>query len=92
MKIIRFSSVGVTGDIYVNGRPRNKHLFHKLSCYIMQDDLVQMGLTVNEAMNVAANLKLGSELNAHEKKLVVCKNFSDLFKEIFRFYIFVNLD
>ncbi|XP_077298624.1 ATP-binding cassette subfamily G member 4-like [Arctopsyche grandis] len=66
-----YSSVGVTGDIDINGRPRNKHLFRKLSCYIMQDDLIQSGITVEEAMNIAANLKLGSELKQDEKFLVI---------------------
>lgn len=37
----------------------------------MQDDLMQECITVEEAMRVAAELKLGNELNANEKSLVV---------------------
>jgi len=45
--------------------------FSKLSSYIMQEDLVQPYLTVQESMQIAANLKLGDELKASEKQLAV---------------------
>ena len=65
------SSAGVSGTIKTNGHPRQLKLFSKLSSYIMQEDLIQPFLTVQEGMQIAANLKLGDELKASEKQLAV---------------------
>jgi ABC-type multidrug transport system ATPase subunit len=69
--IIFSSSAGVSGTITTNGHPRQLKLFSKLSSYIMQEDLIQPFLTVQEGMQIAANLKLGDELKASEKQLAV---------------------
>lgn len=45
--------------------------FQKMSRYIMQQDLVQPHLSVHEAMRIAADLKLGSELTKKEKLTLV---------------------
>lgn len=42
-----------------------------MSRYIMQEDLVQPLLTVEEAMIVAADLKLSRELSMKDKKVAV---------------------
>ena len=65
------SSAGVSGTIKTNGHPRQLKFFSKLSSYIMQEDLIQPFLTVQESMQIAANLKLGDELKASEKQLAV---------------------
>lgn len=42
-----------------------------MSRYIMQEDLIQPMLTVEEAMLMAANLKLGRKLDRKEKIIAV---------------------
>ncbi|XP_021933220.1 ATP-binding cassette sub-family G member 1-like isoform X2 [Zootermopsis nevadensis] len=53
-----YRTLGVTGTLCTNGESRDNRIFHKLSCYITQEDLIQPLLTVQEIMMVAARLKL----------------------------------
>lgn len=50
---------GVRGRLLVNGAPRDTRAFQRQSVYIQQDAALHPQLTVKEAMNVAAVLKLG---------------------------------
>lgn len=67
----RSRSMGATGTVTVNGEPRNMKEFSKISRYIMQEDLMQPMLTVEEAMLVAANLKLSRVLTMKDKRVAV---------------------
>ncbi|XP_032666036.1 ATP-binding cassette sub-family G member 1 isoform X2 [Odontomachus brunneus] len=61
----------INGSININGQLRDIQEFKKMSCYIMQENLVQPNLTVSEAMMFAADLKLGKRKSRFEKIAVI---------------------
>lgn len=62
---------GIGGTIYTNGVVRDLNAFRKTSCYITQDDRLQPLLTVQENMEIAADLKLGVDVTRAEKDTIV---------------------
>uniref|UniRef100_A0A336M1M3 CSON010477 protein n=1 Tax=Culicoides sonorensis TaxID=179676 RepID=A0A336M1M3_CULSO len=59
------------GAVYLNGRIRNLEQFRKMSCYIQQEDRLQMLLTVLENMRIAADLKLSTGTPQYEKETII---------------------
>ncbi|KAI4463706.1 abc transporter g family member 28 [Holotrichia oblita] len=72
-----YKTRGLEGNIYVNNFPRNLSQFRKLSAYIMQDNQLHANLTVDEAMTVAAKLKIGSK-KAKEREEIVREKINEI--------------
>lgn len=66
-------SASVRGILTENGRVRDPSEFRRKACYIMQDDKLQPLLTVQEAMFVAAELKLPARMSPTDKGAKVKK-------------------
>ncbi|KAK5643310.1 hypothetical protein RI129_007155 [Pyrocoelia pectoralis] len=65
-----YKTTGLQGSIMMNGNERILSQFRKLSAYIMQDNQLHANLTVDEAMAVAAKLKIGSKTGKEKEEII----------------------
>ncbi|XP_055917419.1 ATP-binding cassette sub-family G member 1 [Eupeodes corollae] len=63
-----YELTGASGNVFVNGTKRDVDLFRTSLSFIKQNTDLQPFLTVSEAMHFSANLKIGNNLSASEKK------------------------
>lgn len=63
----RLSGVDVSGEILINGKPRNDESFRRGSCYVLQRDVLPPTSTVYEALMISALLKLPRTMKKKEK-------------------------
>ncbi|XP_043285776.1 ABC transporter G family member 3-like [Venturia canescens] len=64
-----FTTTSITGRVAINGRDRDLTAFRRSSAYIMQEDDLQALLTIDEAMRIAAELKLRSTHNEKMQRI-----------------------
>lgn len=64
-----FTVKGMSGEVLVNGKLRYPYSdrWKKTSCYIQQDSIIRAYITVGEAMNLTAQLKLGCTVTSAYK-------------------------
>eukprot|EP01134_Creolimax_fragrantissima_P002562 CFRG2562T1 len=65
----RLSSGKVTGDVTINGKPRNRRLFKAFSAYVQQDDELRGAMTVRETLAFSAELNMKSNAQAKSDRV-----------------------
>lgn len=73
-----FGGGTVSGQVLVNGEPRQRDQFSQISCYVMQRDVLLSSSTVREALMVAALLTLPRGMSKKEKTAKVDAVIKDL--------------
>jgi len=68
----------LTGEILINGRPRNDEAFRRISAYVLQDDKLYPHLTVHETLMLAAHFFLPNEVSDEEKEIRVTAIIAEL--------------
>ncbi|KAL3225964.1 hypothetical protein MRX96_025308 [Rhipicephalus microplus] len=79
-----FYDKGYTGEVHINGYVRERELFNKQSCYVMQEDRLLPVLTAFEAISMSVELRMPNieprdkakkvEQSIHEWGLEECRN------------------
>ncbi len=72
------SLASLTGDVLLNGKPRNDEFQRKISAYVLQDDNMYTFLTVKETLMLAANFYLPLKTSDADKERIVNTLISDL--------------
>ncbi|GLE02686.1 hypothetical protein PINS_up011541 [Pythium insidiosum] len=67
----------ITGDILVNGEPKNPMTFSRIAGYVEQMDIHSGGATIEEALHFSARLRLPSGISEEGRNIAV-KNVMDL--------------
>ena len=68
----------LTGEVLVNGKPRNDDGFRRISAYVLQDDKLYPHLTVHETLMLAAHFFLPTHVTDDEKEERVTSVIAEL--------------
>lgn len=63
-----FTQGSMTGQITVNGQPFDHHRIQRMSGFVHQDDVILDTMTVTEALNMSAHLRLPDSVPESEKQ------------------------
>lgn len=72
------NGISLTGEVFINGVPRNDEQFRSISAYVLQDDCLYTYLTVHETLMLAANFFLPTEASQESKEELVDTIIGDL--------------
>lgn len=64
-------ATALTGDIFVNGFPREENSFRRISAYVLQDDRLYPHLTVHETLMISAHFYLPDTVSLDVKESLV---------------------
>lgn len=80
LDLLACNSMGgqASGQILVNGAPRRAATFQRLSCYVLQREVLLSSATVRESITTAALLKLPRRLAMKEKMARVDRVLQEL--------------
>jgi ABC-type multidrug transport system ATPase subunit/ABC-type multidrug transport system permease subunit len=72
------SDTALSGNIYINGLPRDDAAFRRYSAYVLQDDRLYPHLTVHETLMMSAHFFLPDEVTYEQKENLVTSVINEL--------------
>ena len=82
-KISSGSKAHISGEVYLNGKPRDQ-FFKRYAAYVQQFDALPAMLNVDEVLRYSTNLSLGPEVTDEEKEELISDVLDELGLDVVR--------